>query len=155
MILLDISQYRVYNAANKGVYVRRKRFPKAPIDEVDEPLSSANNENVLSDLASQTMIASRHRKSRRDRDYYWGYLFIAPALLGSICFMFLPAITSVIIAFLKWDFVGTPIPVGISNFKTVFSDPFTWTIIRNTLYYMLLNIPAVLFTATTDTKSLS
>jgi multiple sugar transport system permease protein len=100
----------------------------------------------LNDLTSRKN-RGEHRKGL-DRDRYWGYLFIAPEVLGAVCFMFLPAIFSIFLAFWNWDFVKTPLYIGLNNFKNVLKDPFTVTILKNTLYFMLLFIPATLVTST-------
>lgn len=101
----------------------------------------------LTKMASRN-TGSEYRKKSRDNDRYWGYLFIAPVILGSICFMFFPAIFSMFISFWRWDFITTPKFVGLGNYIMIFSDPFTITILKNTLYYMLLTVPVTLVTST-------
>ncbi|WP_311081104.1 sugar ABC transporter permease [Paenibacillus polymyxa] len=72
----------------------------------------------------------------------WGYLFIGPQFLGLLCFSLLPLLYAFYLSFVNWDGFGVPLFVGLDNFKGQLSDPDFWKALMNTMYYMVLVIPA-------------
>ncbi|MGQ3479790.1 carbohydrate ABC transporter permease [Paenibacillus sp. TY11] len=72
----------------------------------------------------------------------WGYLFIGPQFLGLLCFSLLPLLYAFYLSFVNWDGFGVPLFVGLDNFKGQLSDPDFWKALINTMYYMVLVIPA-------------
>lgn len=81
-------------------------------------------------------------------DEMWGYAFIAPQFLGAVVFIFSPAVFAIALSMFKWDFYNSPLFVGLANFRYVLSDPLTPKVITNTLYFLAINVPATLITAT-------
>lgn len=71
----------------------------------------------------------------------WGYMFIAPQFIGLLAFILIPALLSLYISFFEWDFIKTPKWVGFSNYKTIFSDPLTFKVLKNTALFIAGNIP--------------
>ena len=53
----------------------------------------------------------------------WGYFFIAPAIIGLICFSFGPMLFSLGISFTKWDVISAKEFIGLDNYKALFHDP--------------------------------
>jgi multiple sugar transport system permease protein len=49
-----------------------------------------------------------------------GYLFIAPWLIGFLCFMVIPILVSLYISFTQYDLIGKPVWTGLGNFKRLF-----------------------------------
>ncbi|MDQ0493785.1 carbohydrate ABC transporter permease [Paenibacillus brasilensis] len=72
----------------------------------------------------------------------WGYLFIGPQFLGLICFSLLPLLYAFYLSFVNWDGFGVPVFVGLDNFRGQLADPDFWKALINTVYYMVLVIPA-------------
>ncbi|TKH45124.1 sugar ABC transporter permease [Paenibacillus terrae] len=72
----------------------------------------------------------------------WGYLFISPQFLGLLCFSLLPLLYAFYLSFVNWDGFGVPLFVGLDNFRGQLSDPDFWKALFNTMYYMVLVIPA-------------
>ncbi|WP_025683659.1 carbohydrate ABC transporter permease [Paenibacillus maysiensis] len=72
----------------------------------------------------------------------WGYLFIGPQFLGLLCFSLLPLLYAFYLSFVNWDGFGVPLFVGLDNFRGQLSDPDFWKALFNTMYYMVLVIPA-------------
>lgn len=81
-------------------------------------------------------------------DEMWGYAFILPQFLGAIVFIFSPAVFAIALSMFKWDFFNSPVFVGLANFRYVMGDPLTSKVITNTLYFLALNVPITLLTAT-------
>ncbi len=70
-----------------------------------------------------------------------GYLFIAPNLLGFLIFTLLPVFASLLLSFTDWDLL-TPLQwIGFSNFIRMFSDDVFFTVMRNTLIFVVATVP--------------
>lgn len=73
----------------------------------------------------------------------WGYFFIAPAIIGLICFSFGPMLFSLGISFTKWDVITAKEFVGLDNYKALFHNPLFFKSLKVTLYYTLLSVPLI------------
>lgn len=71
----------------------------------------------------------------------WGYLLIAPQLIGLICFALIPVVYAFVLSFMKWDGFGAKQFIGFDNFITQLSSELFWKSMLNTAYYMILVIP--------------
>ncbi|MFV0632905.1 carbohydrate ABC transporter permease [Demequina sp.] len=82
------------------------------------------------------------RASRREHSDRWmPALLIAPAVLGIVVFVLLPAVLSFIAAFFSVPLAGGPWTfVGLGNFERVVTDPKILQAIGNTLVYSVLTI---------------
>jgi multiple sugar transport system permease protein len=96
-------------------------------------------------------VRSRPLFSSNDR---WGYLFLAPWLIGFFVFTLGPFIASLYLSFTDYQLVGAPEWVGLKNYVTMFSslwsdsgDIYVWTALKNTLYYTSLHVPLSLILA--------
>ncbi|ANE49100.1 ABC transporter permease [Paenibacillus swuensis] len=74
------------------------------------------------------------------RKHMWGYLFIVPAAVIFILFLWMPIIKGFVYSFYDVDFVQGNEFVGLDNYKTVFQDSEVPVAIRNALYYMMLGL---------------
>lgn len=66
---------------------------------------------------------------------FCAWLFIAPALLGTLVFIILPIFCSFYFSFLDWDLLAKPEFVGLENYIELLKDKFFWEILGNTLVY--------------------
>jgi len=73
----------------------------------------------------------------------WGYIFIAPCIIGLLVFNFGPMVFSFIISFMQWDMITPPKFIGIGNYITMTKEPLFTTSLRVTLYYTLLTVPII------------
>ena len=69
------------------------------------------------------------------------YLFVLPYLIVFVLFRFGPAVVGFFISLTNWKIIGSPSPVGFSNYQTLVTDPQFLTSLENTLYFMLLTAP--------------
>jgi multiple sugar transport system permease protein len=76
-----------------------------------------------------------------DNQTVLGYLFILPSLIGFIVFYAYPAIRSIGISFTEWNMLSAPEFVGLANYQEIFTDDRFWRALRNTLLYVIYNIP--------------
>jgi len=67
-----------------------------------------------------------------------GFLFILPAFLLFLIFLWIPIIKGFIYSFFDVDFVKGNRFVGLANYQEILSNPDVKTAVRNTLYYMAL-----------------
>jgi multiple sugar transport system permease protein/sn-glycerol 3-phosphate transport system permease protein len=82
------------------------------------------------------------RPRRKIRSAVEGYLLIAPSLAGFVVFLLAPLLGVVVISFFDWNLIGDPEFVGLRNYTEMAGDSEFWNALRNTVYYVLLNIPA-------------
>jgi multiple sugar transport system permease protein len=80
------------------------------------------------------------KKNKRDNEERWGYFFIAPQFIGLLLFAVIPVIQSLGISFTQWNILEKPIFAGLGNYKRLLSDPFTWTLFSNTVYFIIGHI---------------
>ena len=85
------------------------------------------------------------RRQQRVSSNEWqpvGYLFIAPALLLFLVFIFLPLFASLYLSLTEYNVIHAPRWVGAHNFQTLlWSDPRFWKAFRNTVLYVVGVVP--------------
>ncbi len=69
-----------------------------------------------------------------------GFLFILPAVVGLIVFVFGPMIGAFALSFFKWNVFKPPTYVGIDNFTRLFADPRVGIVFRNTFVLVIMTI---------------
>lgn len=71
-----------------------------------------------------------------------GYLFVAPAVIFFTIFVGIPIVVNVgVLSFADFSLLGDFKWVGLKNFRDVFHDPATWSILKNTLRLFLVLVP--------------
>lgn len=87
------------------------------------------------------VIENKSAKRRgRFKKHFWGYMFLLPAVVIFIMFLWVPIAKGALYSFYNIDFVKGNTFVGWDNYARVFHDPDVWTAVKNTLYYMLLTL---------------
>lgn len=108
-------------------------------------------DNISTAVSSPPGVKSRHspggtprRQPGRDRirTTVEAYLLLTPSLAGLVLFLVAPIAGVVVISFFDWNLMGTPRFVGLANYREMMGDSEVWRAMRNTVYYVLLNIPA-------------
>lgn len=105
-------------------------------------------------IAKQKNENSSHISSSQ-RDALYGYLFVAPQFIGFILVVLLPLIAVFVFSTQERNLLsGAITPVGGANFEVMLSsDPFFWTVLRNSLIFTAwlvpLNVALALFLAIT------
>lgn len=92
-------------------------------------------------LHSTTKIA---KKGRINSECAWGYLFIAPLVLGVYFFSIGPILYSFGASFTNWDGLTKPVFIWLDNYKELFSNKEAIKEITNTLYYTVGTVPLCL-----------
>jgi multiple sugar transport system permease protein len=78
----------------------------------------------------------------------WGYIFIAPVVLGLTIFYIAPAISSFYLAFTEWDGLTAPIFIGLKNFITLFKEEVFIQSMINTILFTVVSVPFSIISAT-------
>ena len=68
----------------------------------------------------------------------WGWLFVSPYLIQLSCFIAIPLLVSIYLAFTRYDLMHPPKWVGLQNFVKVIKDRVVWTAFRNVWVYAIL-----------------
>ena len=81
------------------------------------------------------------KKLRFDQDHKWGYLMIAPTILGLIILNVYPFVETIILSFSSKKVFGGTKFVGLANYIKMFSSPEFWRATWNTLLFCILTVP--------------
>ena len=96
---------------------------------------------------SAAQVPEIHRRqSARERlvqsDHFWGWLFVAPTVIGLLVFSVGPIFAGFAISLTEWNIVGSPRWVGLANYRDLFAgETHFWTALRATTIYTLCVIP--------------
>lgn len=77
-------------------------------------------------------------KQNRWKKNFWGYMFLVPAVIIFVMFLWVPIFKGLLYSFYHVDFVKGNSFVGFENYARALSDPDVLTALKNTGYYMLL-----------------
>lgn len=84
----------------------------------------------------------------KKRRRIWGWIFVAPQLIGLIVFAVIPLLMSFGISFHSWDGIASSMKfVGIDNYIDQITDPNFRKALMNTLIYSVMFIPLDLILA--------
>ncbi len=93
-------------------------------------------------MSTQGTAKTRKKSSKRETDeWVWGYIFIAPLLIGLIVFYIYPFIQSFFYSFTDINTFNQAKFVGLDNYKKMFQDTELWQATWNTLKYVLITVP--------------
>lgn len=96
-------------------------------------------------MAAKSQLASprsRRYLSQRTGEAIWGYITIAPWLIGVLLLTIFPMAYSIYLSFFDADFLGTMEFVGLDNYKRLLFEDTTWPIaLRNTAFYAFVSVP--------------
>ncbi len=104
---------------------------------VDEP--ELRQRETIAGSTFTPMTAKRAFRLRRDQ---WGYIFIAPWLLGFLAFQGGPLIASLYFSLTEYDVLSPAKYVGLRNYRYALTeDPLFWHSLERTSYFALLAVP--------------
>lgn len=72
------------------------------------------------------------------------YLFFLPFGALLVIFKLIPFVNSVRMVFYKWDILGTPQFIGLSNLSRMFSDKVFLSSLWHTFYFVILTVPPIM-----------
>jgi multiple sugar transport system permease protein len=81
-------------------------------------------------------------KHKFDREALWGYLFVAPWIIGYLVFTLGPVLASIGLSFASYDLFSPPRWIGFRNYIELFTrDRLFILSLYNTVYYVLFSVP--------------
>ena len=83
-------------------------------------------------------------KNAKHNEWMWGYILVAPTVIGLLILNIIPPIQTFILSFQKTGDFGSSQWAGFENYKRLFSDPAVWQATGNTLKYVLIVIPFII-----------
>jgi multiple sugar transport system permease protein len=83
--------------------------------------------------------------NRRLREALTGLAYLVPALVILVAFRIIPIILSVRMSLYDWGMAGARAFVGLGNYVAVLRDPVFWKSLLNTGWYVLFEVPLILF----------
>lgn len=86
-------------------------------------------------------------KAKLNQDHIWGYLLIAPTILGLIVLNVYPFLQTVYLSFTNAKAFGDHDFVGIRNYQTLVQSSEFWGALWNTVYFCILTVPVGVFLA--------
>ena len=93
-------------------------------------------------VAERAAHAGRKPLSASAREAIWGYAFISPWIVGTLCLTLVPMLLSLYYSFTRYDVFSSPEWVGMANYTKVTSQPVFWTALGNTARYTAMLVPA-------------
>ena len=79
------------------------------------------------------------------REQNWGYIMIAPTIIGLVVLNIWPFIQTLYTSFCEHLGFGRYKFIGIQNYIDVFQRPEFWQATWNTIYFCILTVPVGLF----------
>ncbi len=92
-------------------------------------------------IAKSAAVLSRVRSSHP----LLPYLFIIPACVVISTFVLYPALKAIYLSFTNFNMISEAGLVGFANYINVWNDPFFWAALKNTLLYMIVVVPVLVF----------
>jgi ABC-type sugar transport system permease subunit len=100
-----------------------------------EPLSEAPG----------TRAAFRPGGAKRRREGVPALLMLGPNVLLFTIFVGIPILGALALSFFRWNLSGSPIWVGLDNYKQMFDDPIVGIAVKNTLYFVAMGVIPTVF----------
>ena len=72
-----------------------------------------------------------------NNERFAGWVFILPALVGTLIFIIIPVICSFGLSFAKWDLLNPIQFVGLTNYREIFSEALFYKILLNTVVFAI------------------
>jgi len=93
-------------------------------------------------VATFTLRRTRSRNPLAGEDRIAGWLFVLPAMLIYVVFVFGPVLFAFVISFFRWELVNPDQQwIGFDNYQALFNDEDFWIAFRNTMWYSLGVVP--------------
>lgn len=88
--------------------------------------------------AALSSVAAARTSRRRHRLQVLA--FMSPWLIGFVFFFGYPLFATVYFSFFRYNLFQLQ-PIGLTNYKFLFKDPYAWTAIKNTLWLVVVMVP--------------
>lgn len=93
-------------------------------------------------LKSQDSNKLKNKKKIGNKEMFWGWIFIAPTLIGLLVLNIIPIFQTIYESFFQTGAFGRGNTfVGFKNYIEMFSDNQVWKSLLNTIIYTLIEVP--------------
>ncbi len=90
----------------------------------------------------ETLANPKKGTSRARNEFFWGWLFILPTMIGLIVLNIIPIFQTIYQSFFKTgDFGKGNIFIGLDNYVRLFKDAEVWQAVINTFKYAIVEVP--------------
>jgi multiple sugar transport system permease protein len=98
-------------------------------------------------VASTRAEVTRRRSSLRRQEAIWGYIWIAPWMVGFVVFVLGPMVASLWLSLTNYDLLSPPTYIGLKNYETALSgqDNLFWSSLGRTALYAAVVVPIGVF----------
>lgn len=86
-------------------------------------------------------MASFRLSKTAQQEALWGYLMIAPLVIGLTIFFYVGLGASLYLSFTEWDVLTAPQWVGLNNYRRFFENPLYLKTLWNSLRFTLMLVP--------------
>ena len=87
------------------------------------------------------------KKKSHAKEYAWGYVMIAPLVIGLSVFYFYPVFKVFFDSFHDVGAFNKSKWCGLANYQKMFQDPVMWQALGNTVKYVLIIVPCTIIIA--------
>lgn len=85
---------------------------------------------------------AKRTTNRKRAEFFWGWLFILPTMIGLIVLNIIPIFQTIYQSFFKTGAFGRGnIFVGFANYERLFADGAVWQALLNTIKYAIVEVP--------------
>ena len=99
-------------------------------------------------MAFSSATINKTKSKQKIYNYFYGYLFISPILIGFLVFVIGPLIQSFYMSLTNWSLPGGTEFIGIDNFRNILTaDSKFWKVLGNTFYFSVGLVPLNLIIA--------
>ncbi len=99
-------------------------------------------------MAASTGLKFRQLSREEGRNLLTGLAFISPWLIGLLVFTIYPLFSSLYYSMTRYDLIQKPVFIGLQNYVfMVTKDARFWTVITNTVYYVVFSVPISMLVA--------
>jgi len=101
-------------------------------------------------VIARDSVAADHPKTywtRRRREQWAGWIFIAPEVIGLIVLSLFPLISSLVLSFTEWNLVGGLSAIrfiGLDNFVNLFKDDHFILALKNNVWFTVGTVPVTM-----------
>jgi len=95
---------------------------------------------IEADVRARQMM-KRRLSPMKTQEWLWGYIFVAPLILGIAVFYMWPVIQTFYFSFTEWGAFNKYSWSGLKNYERLLQDKVLWGAFRNTLVFVVWSVP--------------
>jgi multiple sugar transport system permease protein len=93
-------------------------------------------------MVSKPALGAPPRKRTIHRETAWGYIFVAPWIIGFLALTLGPVVASFGLSFTDYELIVAPVWVGLKNYKILLTQDRLFLLsLYNTAFYSLFSVP--------------